>query len=57
MLRMKGLKKGIHPFLSIGKNVDAPAVLHVYLARIIHSCVCLERIEKAGCATQDVETF
>lgn len=54
---MKGLKKGIHPFLSIGKNVDAPAVLHVYLARIIHSCVCLERIEKAGCATQDVETF
>lgn len=45
MLRMKGVKKGINLFLSVGKNVDAPAVLHVYLARNLHLCVCLERIE------------
>ena len=51
------VKEGILLFLSIGKNVDTPAVLHVYLARILHSCVCLKRIEKAGCATQNVETF
>jgi len=57
MLQMKGLKEGIHLFLSIGTKVDTPAVLHVYLARILHSCVCLARIEKAGCATQGVEPF
>lgn len=51
------IKKGIHLFLSFGKNVDIPTVLHVCLASTLQPHVCLERIEKAGCATQYVETF
>lgn len=57
ILKMKGLKKGFHLFLSFGKNVDTATVLHVCLASTLQPRVCLERIEKAGCATQYVDTF
>lgn len=53
----ESFKKGISLFLSIDRYVDTPAVLHMCTARMLHTCVCLERIETAGCATQTEETF
>lgn len=43
------IKKGNYVLLSISKNVVTPTVLQVYVARILFSHVCSERIGKAGC--------
>lgn len=45
------IKKGNYVLLSTSKNVVTPTVLQMYVARILLSHVCSERIGKAECTT------